>query len=70
MVRQFVVRLAISSVNIGLHVMLDRAVQRYWGEELQEHPMRERYLLLIGVGTGLMVAHFIEVLEWPRRLPE
>jgi hypothetical protein len=68
MVRQFVVGIAISSVNVGLHalgtIMLDRAVQRYWGEELQEHPMRERYLLLIGVGTGLMVAHFIEVLVW------
>jgi hypothetical protein len=66
MVRQFVVGVAISSVNVGLHalgtIMLDRAVQRYWGEELQEHPMHERYLLMIGVGTALMVAHVLEVL--------
>jgi hypothetical protein len=68
MVRQFAVGIAISMVNIGLHalgtIMLDRTVQRYWGEELQEHPMRERFLLMIGVGTGLMVAHVIEVLVW------
>jgi hypothetical protein len=68
MVRQFVVGIAISSVNVGLHalgtIMLDRVVQRYWGEALQEHPMRDRYLLMIGVGTALMVAHFLEVLVW------
>ena len=68
MLRQFFIGVAISSLNIGLHalgtIMLDRTVQRYWGEELQEHPMLERYLLMIGVGTALMVAHLIEVLVW------
>jgi hypothetical protein len=67
-VRQFVVGIAISSINVGLHalgtIMLDRAVQRFLGEELREHPMRARFLVLIGVGTALMVAHFIEVLIW------
>jgi hypothetical protein len=60
--------MAISSLNIGLHALgtirLDRTVQRYWGEELQEHPMRERFLLMIVVGTALMVAHVLEVLVW------
>ena len=68
MVRQFIVGMAISSLNIGLHALgtirLDRTVQRYWGEELQEHPMRERFLLMIVVGTALMVAHVLEVLVW------
>jgi hypothetical protein len=68
MVKQFIVGIAISSLNIGLHalgtILLDRAVQRVWGEDLREHPMRDRFLLLIGVGTGLMVAHFIEVFVW------
>jgi hypothetical protein len=68
MLRQFIVGIAISSVNIGLHalgtIMLDQAVQRFWGEDPREHPMRDRFLLLIGVGTGLMVAHFIGVFVW------
>ena len=68
MLRQLVVGIAISSLNVGLHalgtIMLDRAVQRYWGEDLEENPMLQRFLLMIGVGTGLMVAHFIEVVVW------
>jgi Ion channel len=68
MLGQFIVGIAISSVNLGLHaagtIMLDRIVQRYWGEKLDEHPTDECFLLLICVGTGLMVAHFLEVLVW------
>src|ERR687887_1425357 len=68
MLRQLVVGIANSSRNVGLHalgtIMLDRAVQRYWGEDLEENPMLQRFLLMIGVGTGLMVAHFLEVVVW------
>jgi hypothetical protein len=44
--------------------LLDRIVRRYWGEKLDEHPTDECFLLLICVGTGLMVAHFLEVAVW------
>ena len=34
------------------------------GEKLHEHPTHECFLLLIGVGTGLLVAHILEVAVW------
>jgi hypothetical protein len=68
MVKQFAIGTAISLMNISIHavwtIVLDRAVQRYWGEQVHERFTRDRFLLMICVGTALIVAHFIEVLVW------
>jgi hypothetical protein len=67
-VKQFAIGTVISLINISIHavwtIVLDRAVQRYWGEQVHERFTRDRFLLMICVGTALIVAHFIEVLVW------
>lgn len=68
MLGQFAIGTAISLLNIGNHafwtIVLDRAVQRYWGGQLHQHFTRDRFLVMMSVGAVLLLAHFIEVLVW------
>jgi hypothetical protein len=65
MLRQFIVGIAISPVNLSLHalgtIMLDRIVQRYWREV--RRASHGRVLLAFDL-RGHWVAHFTEVLVW------